>query len=199
MDNSAANQSDTRTDGEGAARGSSARQSSPFPQGRESARKSPALAAFLSLIMPGLGQVYIGMYEQGFTHALIVASLIAVLDYGIGAGEPLVGFFLAFYWLFNTLDAHRRAVHYNRAAAGAAALRIPAEGGIAPGHGSLVGGAAMIAAGVLLLAHTRFGYSLRWLEDWWPAALVLVGGYLVWRAVVEGRSRHTGPRARDSF
>jgi TM2 domain-containing membrane protein YozV len=157
-------------------------------------RKSPALAVFLSLIMPGLGQVYAGFYEQGFTHALIVASLIAVLDYGIGAGEPLLGFFLAFYWLFNVVDAHRKAVFHNQAAAG---LRLPGEGGISSGRGSLVGGAAMIVIGAVLLAHTRFGYSLKWIEDWWPAALVLMGGYLAWRAVVEGRGRRAGARPQD--
>lgn len=158
---------------------------------KEHGRKSTVSAVLLSLIMPGLGQIYTGLYEQGFTHALIVASLIAVLDYGIGAGEPLLGFFLAFYWLFNVVDAHRKAVAYNRAAAG---LQPPGEGGMVSGRGSFVGGAAMIAVGAMLLAHTRFGYSLKWIEDWWPAALVLVGGYLVGRVVLE---RRAGSRPQD--
>lgn len=161
---------------------------------QEHGRKSPLLAVLLSLIMPGLGQVYTGFYEQGFTHALIVASLIAVLDYGIGAGEPLLGFFLAFYWLFNVVDAHRKAVFHNQAAAG---LRPPGEARMSSDRGSLVGGAAMIAGGALLLAHTRFGYSLQWIENWWPAALVLMGGYLVYRAVAEGRRRSAGARPQD--
>lgn len=194
MDNTTGDRPQLGPEGESAFRAAPQQRRPALSDRQDLGRKSPALAVFLSLIMPGLGQIYTGFYEQGFTHALIVASLIAVLDYGIGAGEPLLGFFLAFYWLFNVVDAHRKAVFYNQAAAG---LRLPGEGGMSPGHGSLVGGAAMIAVGAILLAHTRFGYSLKWIEDWWPAALVLIGGYLVWRAVIEGRSRRAGARPRD--
>ena len=41
-------------------------------------RKSPALAAMLSLV-PGLGQVYLGYYQQGFINILVVAAIIAYL------------------------------------------------------------------------------------------------------------------------
>jgi len=41
---------------------------------RDTRRKSPAIAAILSM-MPGLGQVYVGYYQRGFVHAVVVASL----------------------------------------------------------------------------------------------------------------------------
>ena len=40
---------------------------------RDPRSKSPALAAILSM-MPGLGQVYIGYYQRGFVHILVIAS-----------------------------------------------------------------------------------------------------------------------------
>ena len=41
-------------------------------------RKKPFLASVLS-IMPGLGQVYVGYYKQGFVNAITVALLISFL------------------------------------------------------------------------------------------------------------------------
>ena len=48
-------------------------------------RKSPWLAAILSA-MPGLGQIYVGYYQQGFINALVVGGLIAII-----AGEVIEG------------------------------------------------------------------------------------------------------------
>ena len=39
--------------------------------------------------------------------------------------------------------------------------------------------------GLILLANTRFGVSLDWIEDWWPVAIIAFGGYLAYRAVQE--------------
>ena len=53
-------------------------------------RKAPVLALVLSL-MPGLGQIYVGYYQQGFTIALIVASVIGLLSTNmLHHVEPLV-------------------------------------------------------------------------------------------------------------
>jgi hypothetical protein len=156
----------------------------PVAYREDSRRKIPALATILSL-MPGLGQIYVGYYEQGFINALVVASLIAMLSYEVGNLEPIFGFFLAFYWLFNLVDAYRKAVLYNQALAGLGPLELPKEGGAQTGRGSLLGGGLMILVGVFFLAHTRFGYSLAWIERWWPAILVIVGGYLIYKAIVE--------------
>lgn len=161
----------------------------PYPE--DPRHKSPALATVLSL-MPGLGQIYIGYYEQGFVNILIVASLIALLHNGVGRLEPLFGFFLAFYWLFNLVDAYRKASFYNQALAGLGPMQLPKESGITPGRGSVAGGVALIVLGALFLAHTRFGYSLAWLEDWWPVALLLLGAYLVSRAVLDRRKESGG-------
>lgn len=151
--------------------------------------KSPVLATVLSA-MPGLGQAYLGYYRQAFIHILVVASLIAALARGVGHAEPFCGLFLAFFWLFNLVDAARKATQYNQALAGAAE---PVD--VLPKQkksDALIAGAAMIFFGLLLLANTRFGVSLAWLGDWWPALLVLTGGYLVVTYVMEQKKAHHG-------
>ena len=68
-----------------------------------------SLALVLSA-MPGLGQVYVGYYQRGFVHALVVGSLITLLNKGIGPLAPLAGLFLAFVWMYNLVDAGRLSV-----------------------------------------------------------------------------------------
>ena len=145
----------------------------------DSRQKSPALAAFMSL-MPGLGQVYIGYYQQGFINILVVASLITLLTFKMRAITPLIAIFLAFYWLYNIVDAARRAAYYNRALAGLGPDTLPEDISLPGGKGSLLGGCLLLGFGLIFLLHTQFGMSLEWLEDWWPVALVAVGGYLVY-------------------
>ena len=143
--------------------------------------KSPVLAAILSL-MPGLGQIYLGYYVQGFTNILIIASLITLLARGVGDLTPLTALFMAFYWLYNVVDASRRASFYNQALAGLGPMELPKDIEMPGGGGSLFGGVALIVLGGLALAYTRFNVSMVWLERWWPAALVILGAYLIFKS-----------------
>ena len=86
--------------------------------------------------------------------------------------------FLAFFWLYNIVDAGRRAALYNQALDGIGNLEMPKDLEL-PFGGSLAGGAALAALGVILLLNTRFDMSLAWVGEWWPLALVLFGGYLI--------------------
>ena len=143
-------------------------------------RKWPALALVLSL-MPGVGQIYVGFYQQGFTNALIVASIITLLASGVVArAEPLFGMFLAFFWMYNVVDAWRRAVFYNNALAGIGPATLPEDFTMSSGRGSVAGGLAMIVVGGVLLSNTLFGVPLDWLERWWPVAFLVVGGWLLY-------------------
>ena len=150
---------------------------------RDDARyKSPALATMMSL-MPGLGQIYVGYYQQGFVNIVIIATIISVLASTDGNGPitPFLGLFLAFFWLYNMVDAARKATFYNQALAGLGPLQVPEGDQLLGGRGSLVGGIVMVVIGAIALAHTRFGMSLDWVEHWWPLALVLGGAYLIWQ------------------
>jgi hypothetical protein len=145
-------------------------------------RKSLGLAAILSA-MPGLGQVYVGYYHQGFINILVVGTVIVLLNingHALRGLEPLLGLFLAFFWLYNMVDAYRRASFYNHSLAGVGAGDIPDTMKLPKAHGSLGGGIALIVVGLLLFANTALGMSLDWLEQWWPMGLVLGGAYLVY-------------------
>jgi hypothetical protein len=146
-------------------------------------RKSPILALVLSA-MPGLGQIYVGYYQQGFTNAVIIASLIGILNSNVlRDAEPMVGIFLAFFWLFNVVDAWRRATFYNNALAGIGPAKLPDEFGefvALAGRGTLAGGLALVLIGAIALSNTLFNLPLDWLQKWWPVALIAVGAWLIY-------------------
>jgi len=152
--------------------------------------KSPALAIVMSL-MPGLGQIYIGYYGQGFFNIVIVASIITILSREETPFTPFFALFLAFFWLYNVVDAYRRATLYNLTLEGLAPGQLP-DISIAQNRGSLFWGVLLIIAGGLALTHTAFGYSLAWLDRWWPLALVLVGLYLIYKSF-EARLKENQP------
>ena len=164
----------------------------PQRQPQDPRAKSPALACFLS-IMPGLGQVYVGYYQRGFIHALVVASLIALLAADVGALIPLAAIFMAFFWLYNIIDAGRRAAFYNQALAGQEEIDLPSDFKLPGFGGSIFGGSVLIVAGFLLLLHTRFDMSLDWIEEWWPVAPIALGVYLLVKAIQERSGASSSP------
>jgi hypothetical protein len=160
-----------------------ARAPAPATLADDPLRRSPFLAGLLSLV-PGLGHVYLGYTRLGFIHATIVVLLLSFLAWT--PGGPLITLaatFMAFFWMYGIVDAARRSMLVNQALLGRLELDLPAIGGEPGFQGSLVGGAAIALVGVLLLSHTLFEVSLRWVEDWWPVALIGVGVYLAYRAL----------------
>jgi hypothetical protein len=144
-------------------------------------RKSPVLACMLS-VMPGLGQIYVGYYRLGFIHALIVASSITFLANDVmDPLIPLVSIFLAFFMLYNVVDAGRRAAYYNYAVEGLGGVQIPEEVSMPAMGGSIAGGIILVVLGFVLLSNTLMDIPLDWLEQWWPVALVGFGLYLLAR------------------
>jgi TM2 domain-containing membrane protein YozV len=70
-------------------------------------RKKPAIAALLSLIIPGLGQVYAGDLYRGFAlFAALVVSLCLI--------ALIIGFFTFFAtWIFAISDAYKMVKKQN--------------------------------------------------------------------------------------
>jgi hypothetical protein len=155
---------------------------------KEGMRKSPTLAGFLSL-MPGLGQAYLGYYKSGFIMVLIVAATITFLDRSNGGGlEPLFGMFLSFFWIFNIIDAVRKAKLYNRHMAGAETIEAPTDS-------PLAGGIILLIVGLLLTLSITLNVDLEFLENLWPLALLAGGIYLLWKYV---RTRNEMMARRDA-
>lgn len=153
--------------------------------------KSPIMAAFMSLV-PGLGQVYVGYYRQGFINIVVIGTLISLLAQGPEFHwplTPLLVFFMVFYWLYNIVDAARRASFFNQALSGIPASNLPPEFRMPETRGSLGAGILMIAAGLIIASRTVFGYSLEWVRHYWPLAPILFGVYLVVQSLRERRSK----------
>ena len=145
-------------------------------------RKSPALAMWLSL-MPGLGQVYVGYYMPGFINIAVAAGMIGILASSMGDGvKTFVGVLIGFFWLYQMIDANRRAHHYNRVMAGLGGEEVPDGFAMPTTKGSVLGGAVLIIVGILFIMDLNFNVSMEWIENWWPLILVLVGVNLVYKA-----------------
>jgi len=140
--------------------------------------KSPRIAAAMS-VAPGLGQIYIGYYVRGFVTAATFLVMVYMANQVPGDVAPMFGFSAAFVWLFNIIDAGRTAALYNHSIAGAGAIELPENFQMPATGGSLVGGAMLTAFGLLALSNTALGFSLLWLEDWWPLFPLALGLYLV--------------------
>jgi len=167
-------------------------------------RKHPMLAIALSA-MPGLGQIYVGYYQQGIKLMLTAGSLLTLstqtYSFGLREFQPLLAISTMFTWLYSAVDAGRRASLYNQALAGLRPMDLPEDQKTPewPGslvgswHGSLVGGACLMLFGSLLFFHTAFGLPLEWVTRWWPLALVLVGAWLVYASVQSRAADSTRP------
>ena len=171
----------------------------PAPRPTDPRAKSPALAMILSA-MPGLGQIYVGYYQRGFVHALVVGSTITMITILAGSYRsqgliPLCAMFLAFFWLYNIIDAGRRASLYNQMLAGSKSIEMPKDFVMPAFRGSIFGGLLLIGIGTILLLNTRWEISLEWIGEWWPVMLMIFGAYLLVRAVQERSTTSTSERA----
>lgn len=161
---------------------------------RESRFKSPVVAALLSL-MPGLGQVYLGYTRLGFLHGGAAATFVALLSIGqLGVLDPALGVFMVFFWLYNLVDAHRRAILLNEAAARMTAPEPPGDFGGLSLSARLGLGIALVLGGLLAFLRLHFGLSFEWLGRWWPLGLVGCGLYLILRAWRDRAAGSADPR-----
>jgi hypothetical protein len=149
-------------------------------------RKNPGLAALLSAF-PGLGNIYNGLYLRGVTFFLIVMSLM-----GIAANDnDEIGVAVAFFWLFNVIDAYRQATLINYGYAQDLGLvdlpRHPRAS-----QGGVLAGALLTLIGVLAVLDRYFEVRLEWILDLWPFALVIAGVWMIWASMRDRRRIGTG-------
>ena len=118
-------------------------------------------------------------------------TLTANVDPGSEPGPiPLFALFMAFFWLYNIIDAGRKAALYNHALAGGDQIDLPSDFVMPKFHDSIGAGLILIIGGVALLSYTKFGVPMDWFEEWWPVAPIGLGVYLFIKAMME-RSAQT--------
>jgi len=157
------------------------------PEPPSVARKNPLLAAFFAAF-PGLGHIYNGLYLRGLVFFLIIASLIAIASRGHG----LAGFAIAFFWLFNALDAYRQASLINYGYAMDLGLTDLPRYPLASQAG-VIAGILLVLIGLFALADKYLAINLDWLFDLWPVGLILVGGWLIFGAIRDKKRAQGGP------
>ncbi len=83
------------------------------------------------------------------------------------------------------VDAGRMAALYNHAAAGSEKLEISEDFSMPGVGGSIAGGVLMTLFGVIAFSNTAIGFSLDWLEYYWPVLPIALGIYLLARGMAD--------------
>jgi len=139
----------------------------PHPQA-----KNPAAAGFLSVI-PGLGHVYLGLYQRAVIFFAVWVVVISVVRH---AGGP-AGLMIPFWWFFVLIDAVRQAKAIN-------ATGVP-ESNLLPNEkplnfsGSLTFGIFLVLVGLFFFLDRWFRIDLSFLFDFWPVLLIGFGAWQI--------------------
>jgi hypothetical protein len=142
----------------------------PLPAGF----KKPVVAGLLSAL-PGVGHLYLGLYQRAAAFFAIWVLIIAVVDRGHNA-SPL-GIFIPFWWFFVLIDAVRQAHALN--ATGAPESNLVTGEKPLKVQGSLAFGVFLILFGAFFLLDRFVTINLAFLFDWWPAFVILFGAWQV--------------------
>jgi len=140
-------------------------------------RKSPGLAGFLSMF-PGLGHLYLGLYQRAF--AFGGAFILAIAFTSHGHGGEFFGPLIAFIWFFAIIDAVRQAKAINRGQLAESGWAAEAQLKAAAGTGGLTWGVILIGLGSLWLIDRYVDIDWSFMEEWGgPAAFILLGLILI--------------------
>lgn len=163
--------------------------SQPPPLPKADAHVSPGLAFVLGFI-PGVGAVYNGQYAKGLVHVVIFGSIISILSSGAARGfEPLFGLMIPTFVFYMCFEAYHTARKRRDGEAvdefsglvrrdSAARSRFP----LAP--------ALLIAFGILFLLDNLEVLKIGRLLRYWPAALIVLGLYLLYERITEIKNEH---------
>ena len=135
--------------------------------------KSPAVAGLLSVI-PGLGHVYLGLYQRAIAFFAVWVIVMSVAPHGTGA----IGVLIPFWWFFVLIDAVRQAKAINTTGSPESNLLV----GEKPlsFSGSLTFGIFLVLVGVFFLLDRWVKIDLSFLYDFWPLFLIAFGVWQIW-------------------
>ena len=152
-------------------------------------RRSPGVAVILGCF-PGLGHLYLGLYQRGLGFFIAFATSIWLADHSD------LGILIPFIWFFSQIDAYRQAVLINTCCDTGAMpepMKLPRQ------RSSLGIGAFLLVLGLLLLYNQFYPLDLTFLVDWWPLALVLAGAYLLVKHFIEQKKQRDAEQPTSSF
>lgn len=140
--------------------------------------KSLGLAAFLAVIFPGAGYLYVWAYERAFMlWAAIALSIFMIVD-----GLWVFSFVIAFAYFFSIFDSYREAQFYNTRA----------EGEVPPaprqdGQARLMFGVFMVVVAAVFVTDKYLDIDMGWILEWWPVPVFLLGVYFIIAAILDKR------------
>lgn len=144
---------------------------------------APKRAALCSVV-PGIGAVYNGEYLKGLTFFAIFAALVILADHGHG----IFGFGAVAFLIFTIFDSYRTAEARTRAQlAGGAPEPLDVRD-----RSSMAWGVFLIALGIVFLLQNLIPYHF--VRHLWPLMFIVLGGYLVYRALEDRLGGGRGPR-----
>lgn len=147
--------------------------------------KSPGLALVLSLIFPGVGQLYNGQISKAFA---FVGAFAACMYLMIETDPLPFAFFLPFIIFYGLIDAYRSATLINARAAAGGAVEVEE-----PEDESPAWGASLLGVGFLLLLNNLGILRLAALHRFWPVILMIAGGVFLYRSMKRGKGAGNGP------
>jgi hypothetical protein len=146
--------------------------------------KSAFVAVLLSIVFPGLGQIYNGQLNKAFA---FFGGFVASLFGAITINPMPFALFIPFVILFGWVDAWKSATAINNRFLGGKTE--PEEEEI----NSPVWGGVLVAAGLLLLLHNLDILDLERFERYWPVLLIAAGVYFIRRSLEARKSSGPGP------
>ena len=143
----------------------------PLPAGA----KNPGAAGALGII-PGMGHLYLGLYQRAAILFGVWVLFISLAEHSHG---PFPAIAIPFWMVFSIIDASRQAKAIN--ATGRPEANILGSDEPVRVSGSLTAGILLILIGGFLLLNRFVTIDLSFLNDWWPLLLVAFGGWQVFR------------------
>jgi hypothetical protein len=158
-----------------------------LPKGDE--RVSPGLAFILGFI-PGVGAVYNGQYAKGLVHVVIFGSIISILSSGAARGfEPLFGLMIPTFVFYMCFEAYHTAKKRREGEMVDEFSGLVRRNSAAPSRFPLAP-ALLIAFGILFLLDNLEVLKIGRLLRYWPAALIVLGLYLLYERITETKNEH---------
>lgn len=135
--------------------------------------KSPVLAAALTFLFPGVGQIYNGQPTKAL---VFFAAFVGSISLTASGDAMPFAFAIPFVFFYSLIDAYRSAVLINARRSGE-----PLESAEEPA--SPAWGWTLIGLGVVLLLNNLGWLDLAALHRFWPILLIVAGGLIVYGAV----------------